>query len=471
MRDTFLKVVVFFSISVCIGVLSSGIGLFWDNVLFAAKMGNQLYRQGIFNWDIPAAFDPGHPPFLATLMALGWTLFGKTLAVSHAMMLPFVMGLLWQLYAFVSHFVVQPAHRFWAMLFVCADPTLLSQLVLVNPDVVLLFFFFMAINGMLNRRWIWQVIGLAGLGIVSYRGMMVCAGVFLVDMFLHLWVERGRMGTFITKRRVATYALGALPALLFVGWRLLTKGWLIANPMANWGDAWGFESSADFAMNFTRNGIVLIHRFVDFGRVFVLLFVGIALLRRGISKDGVRVRSLLIMGIFSTLVVYGTSLLIRNPMSHLYYLPSFLAFSLLAFVLLEPLPRARWVYAFLLSMLLLGNAWVYPDRMAQGWDASLAHLPYWPLRAQALRYMDEHDISIDSTASFFPNVVAVDDVDVNGDLRAFVPFTGEEDFVFYANVFNLTDEEHALLERSYYPLQTFQRSQVRVVLYRRKTAG
>jgi len=72
-------------------------GIFWESVLFVSKMGNPLFENRIFNWrSIPIDSDPGHPPFLATLMAASWTLFGKKLIVSHLMMFPFVFGLLWQ---------------------------------------------------------------------------------------------------------------------------------------------------------------------------------------------------------------------------------------------------------------------------------------------------------------------------------------------------------------------------------------
>ena len=45
-------------------------GMFWDNVLFASKMGNQIYENGLFNWTMPNEFDPGHPPFLGFLLAI-----------------------------------------------------------------------------------------------------------------------------------------------------------------------------------------------------------------------------------------------------------------------------------------------------------------------------------------------------------------------------------------------------------------
>ena len=66
------------TISIILGLIallvSYEYGMFWDNVLFASKMGNHLYENGIFDWTIPDNFDPGHPPFLAFLLAVAWKL-------------------------------------------------------------------------------------------------------------------------------------------------------------------------------------------------------------------------------------------------------------------------------------------------------------------------------------------------------------------------------------------------------------
>ena len=136
-----LKIGILSIVSVLIVLFSLDIGMFWDNVLFASKMGTAVYENSFFNWHIPIEFDPGHPPFLATVMAIGWTLFGKSLAVSHWLMLPFIFGFLWQIHLFVSYFIKEIWLQIFAFILVVADPTLLSQFVLVNPEIIQLFFF------------------------------------------------------------------------------------------------------------------------------------------------------------------------------------------------------------------------------------------------------------------------------------------------------------------------------------------
>ncbi|MFQ3306498.1 MAG: hypothetical protein ACI9K4_001570, partial [Polaribacter sp.] len=79
--------------------------MFWDNVLFASKMGNELFTNALFNWTMPDSFDPGHPPFLGFLLAIFWKILGHKLWVSHLLMLPFIIGFFYQLFEFTGYFI------------------------------------------------------------------------------------------------------------------------------------------------------------------------------------------------------------------------------------------------------------------------------------------------------------------------------------------------------------------------------
>ena len=155
-------------------------------------------------------------------------------------------------------------------------------------------------------------------------------------------------------------------------------------------------------------------------------------------------------------------------MGHRYFIASYLAFALLAFVLLQKFRNKKIVYSAMLGSLMLGNFLVYPDDIAQGWDASLAHLPYWKLRKNAIEYLEKNQIPISETATFFPNFGSIDGVELNGDQRAFACFQGTEDYVLYSNVFNLSDNEFSVLHTHYQRLTTFQTYQIRVEIWRKK---
>lgn|GEM_PF-394959 len=464
-KMNYKKLTIFILLSVVIVLSSLEFGVFWDSVLFVSKMGIPLFENGFYNWQsIPLESDPGHPPFLASYMAVGWSIFGKSLAVSHWMMLPFIFGLLWQLLAFVSFFVKEKIAQIAAFVLVVADPTLLSQLVLVNFEVLQLFFFFVAINGILyNKSWL-KVLGLALLGLVSLRGMMLCAGVFLIDFFIHLYYYRKSLKSFFTIQMVLEYSFASLPAAIYIVWRLMVKGWIISNPLQLWGSAWEYDSVADFFKNFARNIVVLGHQITDFGRVIPVLFVISTLFVKRKSLQWKPFLPVVITILFSTSVIMIVSLLINNTMGHRYFIPVYLAVNLLAFMLIHQFKQYKLVYAGLLCALLFGNFIVYPDKFSQGWDSSLAHVPYWGLRRDAIKYLDENEIPIAETATFFPNSTTIDNVELNGDLRSFPYFTGEQPYVLYSNVYNLTDEEFDLINKKYRIIKTFNKYNIRVEL-------
>lgn len=122
----------------------------------------------------------------------------------------------------------------------------------------------------------------------------------------------------------------------------------------------------------------------------------------------------------------------------------------------------------LVLFLLTGNFWIYPDKVSQGWDASLAHLHYFELRHEAISYLKENEIGIEETASFFPNNTYIDAVDLNGDKRKFPDFTGKEQYVLYSNVFNIKDSEYNILKNQYWLIKSFSNLGVRIEILVKK---
>ena len=160
-------------------------------------------------------------------------------------------------------------------------------------------------------------------------------------------------------------------------------------------------------------------------------------------------------------------------MGHRYFIPSYLSFTLLACVLLKHIYEthpgiSRIIYTLLITCLISGNFWIYPDRISQGWDASLAHIHYFNLRHKAISYIEGTRIKVEETATFFPNNTSIDAVDLNGDDRRFLDFSGVEPYVLYSNVYNIKDSEYNIIHKDYELLKTFEQLGVRVELWAKK---
>jgi len=450
-------------LGILIFLVSNQNGMFWDNVLFASKMGNQLYYNSIFDWTMPDAFDPGHPPFLGFLLTVSWKLLGHHLWVNHLVILPFTIGFFYQLFRFISCFIDTIQLQFLAFLLIIIDPTISTAFVLVNPEIIIIFFFFLAVNGILFKSKTQKLIGLLFLSIVTFRSMMLFGGIFLFEICNNLLLEKKKIKSVLNIKFLSLYILGSLPGVLFVIWRLSTKGWLQTHPNSPWASYWHF---VDFEF-FIRNSIVLIWRYVDFGRIFIFLFLLISIFLFGKKIiQSKKNKKLLLLAISSVFFIVVTVLIATNAFGHRYFIVSYIAFFLLAFrVLQEFYIKKRIIYLLLCIGLLTGNLWVYPKNISQGWNATLGHLPYHSLRLEAVDYLNKNNISIEEVASFFPNYNILDYIDFKGDKRSFPEFDGTNKYVFYASVYNLTDEEQKTLANHYSVLKQFHKFNTTIKIF------
>lgn len=454
-------------ISIIIGILffliSYDFGMFWDNVLFASKMGNHLYYNDILNWTIPESFDPGHPPFLAFLLAVVWKLFGHSLWVSHLTMLPFTIGTIYQLYRFVSYYTNSNNISFIGLLLLLMDPTLMTSFVLVNPETIILFFFFLGINGILYNNKRWKFIGLFFLSIITFRSMMLFAGLFIFEVLNYYIIQKKKIKQVLNFQLLGFYFISALPGITFVTWRLLTKGWLQTHSTSPWESLWKVPDIKQFLNNI----FILIWRYLDFGRVFIFIFLIISLwsLRKKITLNN-SIQQLVILGFSSVIYIIIAVLFSTNAFGHRYFITSYICFILIAFLIILKLKKYRkTIYILLITGLMTGNLWVYPEKISQGWDASLAHVPYHELRKNAINYLDIEKIDLKQVGTFFPNYNTIDEIDLNGDSRTFTHFNKKNKYVIYSNVFNLTDEELKSLQNNFIEIKQFKKLQIYISIY------
>ena len=352
------------------------------------------------------------------------------------------------------------------MVIVLADPTFLAQTVVYSTDLVMLFFMLLALNSVLhNRRWL-LTLAVTGLLFSHMRGVTAAAVIGIFDLYRHSqWKSPATM-----IKRLPPY----LPGLaLFTGWTIfhyLEKGWIGYHPSSPWAECYEIVD----ASGFLKNCVIVIWRLMDFGHVFVWFTLAILLIQFLKKKEIHRepLYSLLLLILVSMLFTFPTMLIYKIMNGHRYLIPVYYFLSVLAVFLLFGTPgRERFkkiLFVLTLTGLLSGNFWIYPDNVAKGWDATLAHLPYHHLRQKMMHYIDKNHIPVAETGSHIPNTVKIDYIQLNGDQRAF----SQADllvhhYVFYSNVYNMfTDDEITRLKNDWIVEQEYRCLQVRVTLYR-----
>jgi len=470
--------------------LTQGFPFFWDSIQLGSKHAHWYYEQGFRYLLPPSSIDSGHPPLFGLYLAGMWQLFGKSLAVSHWAMLPVVWGTLWLLF---------PIGRYWSRsqteeresygwlfpLLALANPVLLAQLLLISPDAVLVLGFLMVLYGILYRnRWP-KTFGALLLAGISTRGMMVVVVLYVWEL-LNATTTSGaaserppaafpsgwRTGLLRAFRLALPYVPSGLLALAYLSYHYWQAGWIGYHADSPW--APGFEKAN--ALQMLRNLAVLAWRLLDFGLVFVWLALGIAawrIWRKALPYPPERTR--LAFSLFGvSLALLSLSWLLHvNLHQHRYLLPVMLALQMLAFTLIvnSGLRRA-WKTALLALMLLgpiSGHFWVYPDYIAQGWDSSLAHLPYYRLKAEMIDHLDAKGIPLEKVGTTFPEIGPQYLKQLNGRREGFRPKDlSKQQYILYSNVMSdFSDADIAELQSDWRSVKRLESGGVKLVLYRK----
>ncbi len=445
-------------------------GFFWDTVQLSSKHADYFYRTNFQSILLPDYIDSGHIPAFGMYLAFVWKLFGRGIMISHLAMLPFVIGTLWQGSLLARRFV--PNKYVWiALLLIILDPTLLSQMILISPDVPLVFFFLLGVNSIFKNNTKWLGFSVTMLFLVSMRGMMAAFALLLLDVVRNIdFNTKFKEITIKLLKRSVIYLPSLLVFIAYYAYHYQVKSWIAiaAHDESPWADCFapvGLKGAI-------RNVFIIGWRLIDFGRigawlVFFLLFVRY-------QKQIVKIkenRLLLLFWIILAIVLSANGIWAKNLSAHRYLLPVYLIFSLLTANILFagyiPIKIKKTFTAIWLILLVSGNFWIYPPNVSQGWDSTLAHVPYYQLREKAIEYLDDQNIAIDSTATFFPNGTAIDDIDLNGDERSFKHFEKDEEYVLYSNVYNVSDLVIQLINTEYKLLKQFKKCQVYINIYQK----
>jgi len=468
-KKTWHQLLPFFAFFIVLFLLTCQLPFFWDKDILFSKIAHWLPGNR-FRLILPPELDAGYPPALGYLLALAWQITGKSLFTAHLLMLLFTLGLVWQTRNLLD-FLLGGQHVIPATVLVFADTVILSQTVVFSTDLVMLFFMVLGLNAIIQEKKVLQAIAVAGLLFSHMRGLMVAATLGAFDLYR----ISGRKSLPLLLRTALPY----VPALvLFVAWMAYhysCTGWILYHPASPWAGCYETVNGKGIA----RNVIIVAWRMVDYGRLFVWLIPVLAFFsaKRKLLKIDKTIQLLLLLLTVTLLVTVPAMLTYKILNGHRYLITFFFLLSLLAAYLLFVNPgfpvKRKIMYAVVVAGLISGSFWVYPGKIANGWDATMAHLPYHHLRKEMIRYLDEKKIPFDRVGSEVPNIVAIRYIELNEDDRSFHRADLQTDqYVFYSNIFNMfTDYEIDELNTRWVVEKEYHCLQVYVKLYRKETSG
>lgn len=440
---------------------------FWDTVQLASKQAHHFYEGSMWQFLLPDEIDSGHLPFMGWMLAWCWKVLGKSLMVSHLMMLPWVVALVFQVHVFSKNMTT----GIWVPVvagLLLLDPTLMAQCSLVSPDVILMVGFLIMVNGSWVHKNTVTLLGALFCVLASNRGAMVVAAVVVWQALVN-W-ERGNSGL----RSQVKSILPFLPAIgvfiAFQVYHLASKSWIGYHDASPWAASFDRVSG----MSMLKNIALIGWRMADFGRWLFLLILGLRCLQffHQCQRDRV-LKSLLLLWASLALFLLPSMVLHTGLTGHRYLLPLIVVFLAITAKYVSLLPSFRYQQLLLIAAafsLLTGHCWIYPKGVAQGWDASLAHWPYFELRSKMEVFLDKKGIRKADVASAFPNLAERKYLDLSDSKEKHaLKDLKQNEYFLYSNIYNeVTEADYHLLESNFIPIYTLENNGVCMVLYRRK---
>jgi len=407
---------------------------FGDMVQFASRHPHFFLANQFQTIYLPNYLDSGHPPLFGIYIAFAWFVFGKSLLVSHVALLPFLLLIAYQVPRLLSRWLSGFALLFSSLL-VLLEPTLLAQATLVSPDIVLMAIFITSINLFLNKKYNTLALVLIPLGLISLRGMMVLFASFCAIILNNTFAQRK-----FNRQYFFTVTFVFLPSVVIAAawlWlHYLHTGWIGFHSDSPWASSFQLVSFAQVL----KNALLFIWRLIDFGRITLWLLALFLLFKLKFAKQSNLKFSISI--VVFILVFAANTLFADGLVGHRYFLPIY--FLTLVFVLIN-IPDAfpknnKLAYAMLFLSFLIGATFVYPSKIAMGWDATPAHLSYYSLRKGAISYLNKNNIPLQTVACGFPNLDSREILELNGDSSHFNSYSDTTlKYILYSIVFNYPD--------------------------------
>ena len=440
-------------------LLSLQHAFFWDTTHLASAQADWFYTHGTNSLLLPDHIDSGHPPLTGWLLAWVWKIMGKGLIQSHLMMLPFLLVAVWHMLLTLRHFF--PFNYPLLAILFFLNPILLTQSMLVSPDIILFAGLFTTLFGILEQRYLKIILGSMLLAMVSMRGMVCVAALVLFGLLRDDSYRKSFLGTL-------KYLLLFIPPAILAGGFLFfhyqQKGWLGYHLGSPWAPS--FEPAG--WNGFLKNLVVLAWRFADQGMLFLWLPPLALLVIRRDRLSG-RTRELLTLFVIFFCMLVIPQLLYKGLLMHRYLYPCIATLTLVAFSIVSERMELKNYIIFSAILLVSGFFWIYPDRISKGWDIMPLHYSYYKHRNTMMEKMREQQIDPGETGAGFPYEMSSTVIDLSEDKRHFASVDLQQNaYVLYSNISNdFTEEQMHTLQSSWNVVARSGQWPVYFVLYKR----
>lgn len=347
---------------------------FGDGISTISRASFHILDSNFTQFTYPHGQDPGHPTTFPLFYALIWSIFGKSLIISHLFNALFAVGVLWIVFDWLKS-ELNAIYALVAALLLSITPLFLAQMAMINTHLPLTFFTLLLAYS-LFRHWKYLASIAAALLLLTHlQGLLYLGGVCIWWFFIHL---NQRSLAFRIKKSVK---LLIIPAALFGGWlyyHYSTTGWLMSTPSTDfYGRGYGGLKIS------LVNWLVSFWRMADYGQIAYILPLVFLFFKRSLFKHMHTFLWLfLILFLLNGFMLSFTTTL---RTAHRYFLPA-LPFLVMASIYLTAHYGKKWWLVLTCLLVFSGHFWNYPGRTIG--DATLSYRNVFPMLEEMNEIVD-----------------------------------------------------------------------------------
>jgi hypothetical protein len=425
--------------------------VFWD--MYGQVKTAHYYLETNFKHLLPngSGFtDNGHFPLYSLYLAALFKLFGFKLWLAHVSIIPFVIGLLYQLQMLCKRFL-SDEKALWVLVLTLIHPALIAQSIYFSSEICFVFFALWMLNTIEDLRASRMVLSSSLLCLLNLRALP------LVIIILCYFV-------FLKKQKSVWYLL--LSILVSVSWIFIhfyASGWFFINT-----ENVGHRTVIDF-IGMIKNFFWCFFKLTDFGNIIALIFIVLFCFKQK------RIDEPIVFLLLAIIAVIAFCIPLSNPISTRYFLLVYVL-ALPAFIYsVSAFSKQKMITACLVFVLLLmqSNWLIKPNKYGNAWDCSLQSLTYFDVRKDLDNYVSENNISPKDVAAGFQvyfndKYYLMNNSDKEYDLLSDTEMN-ENLYIADSNICNNYNSQRMdYLERNYTLVKSFTKGSIYIRLYKRK---
>jgi hypothetical protein len=427
------------------------IPVFWD--MYGQVKTAHYYLETNFKHLLPNGngfTDNGHFPLYALYLSVLFKLFGFKLWLAHVSIIPFVIGVLYQLQLLCKRFL-SDEKTLWVLLLMLIHPAVAAQSIYFSSEICFVFFALWMLNTIKDIRASRMVLSSSLLCLLNLRALPLVIIVLICFVFLK-------------KQRSAWYlSLSILVAIAWMFIHFYASGWFFINP-----ENIGHRTAIGF-IGMMKNLFWCLVKLTDFGNIIALIFIALFCFKQK------RIEEPVVFLLLATIAVIAFCVPLSNPISNRYFLLVYILTLPVFIYSIKSFSKQKTAAACLVFALLMiqSSGLTMPDKYGNAWDCNLQSLNYFDVRRELDDYVVENHISpIDVAAGFQlyfnDKYYLMNDSDKEYDLLSDTEMN-ENLYITDSNICNNYNEQRKeYLEKNYTLVKSFTKGSVYIRLYSKK---